>query len=242
LLVVALGVVPRLPLVLAANRDERHARPTSRAAWWPDRPTMLAGRDLAAGGTWLAMDRRGRVAAVTNIRDERRDAPRSRGSLVTEFVGGDAAAEHYAISAAASAAEFGAFHLLVFDGRELHYASDRAPPARIGPGVHALSNAPPGIVWPKVESARIGATKLLDDSDPVEGLFALLADRGSAGTSEERYRSAHFVIAEGYGTRCSTVVLIDAAGNATFAERTFDATGEIAGEVRETFMLRRSAS
>jgi uncharacterized protein with NRDE domain len=203
---------------------------------------MLAGRDLAAGGTWLALDRRGRIGAVTNIRDERRrDAPRSRGSLVAEFVGGDATAEHYAIGAAASAAEFGAFNLVVFDGRELYYASDRAPPARLGPGVHALSNAPPGTVWPKIESARSGATKLLGDSDPVEGLFTLLADRGSAGAPEERYRLAHFIIGDGYGTRCSTVVMIDAAGNAIFAERTFDATGQLAGEVRETFALSRSA-
>jgi len=239
LVVVALEAAGEWPFVLAANRDEQHARPTTRAAWWPDHPHVLAGRDLQAGGTWLAVDRRGRVAAVTNIRDgQRRLAPRSRGSLVAQFVAGDAGAADYARATTGDTAEFGAFHLLVFDGLELHYASNRAPSAKLGPGVHAYSNAAQGIEWPKVASARAGAARLLGARDPLEGWFELLAERGT-GPAEDRHRQAHFVVGDGYGTRCSTVLLVDGAGNAVFAERAFDAAGELTAEVRETFALRR---
>ena len=121
LIVVALGVAPRYPLVVAANRDEQHARPTRAAAWWSDAPHVVGGRDLQAGGTWLAMDRRGRFAAVTNIRDPNRPIGlRSRGSLVADFLVGTESAEGYASRAVALGAAFGAFHLLVYDGRELY--------------------------------------------------------------------------------------------------------------------------
>lgn len=239
LVVVALEAAGEWPFILAANRDERHSRPSTRAAWWSDPPHVLAGRDLQAGGTWLAVDIRGRVAAVTNIRDtERQGALRSRGTLVAEFVAGEAVAADYVRATAGDAAQFGAFHLLVFDGLELHYASNRAPTAKLGPGVHAYSNAPHGIEWPKVASARAGAARLLGARDPLAGWFELLAERG-AGPAEDRHRHAHFVVGDGYGTRCSTVLLVDRDGHAVFAERSFDAAGALTGEVRETFVLRR---
>src|SRR5262245_51229901 len=95
LIVVGLDAAARYPFVVAANRDEQHARPTQSAAWWPQR--VLGGRDLAAGGTWLAVDARGRFAAVTNIRDAQRPVGlRSRGSLVAEFLLGREPAASYA--------------------------------------------------------------------------------------------------------------------------------------------------
>ena len=93
LIVVAIGAAPAYPLIVAANRDERHARPAAPAEWWPDPPHVLGGRDLEAGGTWLAVDRRARFAAVTNIRDpDRRPGLRSRGSLVVDYLAGGASA------------------------------------------------------------------------------------------------------------------------------------------------------
>jgi uncharacterized protein with NRDE domain len=240
LIVVALGASPRYPLVVAANRDEQHARPTARAAWWHTPPGVFGGRDLLAGGTWLAADRRGRFAAVTNVRDPlRRPAPRSRGALVAEFLAGDEPAHGYAARVAASGADYGAFNLLVYDGRSLAFASNRAPPAALGPGLHAFSNAPAGEGWPKTATALAGVERLLDDPAPLEPLLALLADRNGAGTPEETYRRAHFVVSPEYGTRASTVVLVDAAGRLTFVERSFDADGRSLGEVRESFALRR---
>jgi uncharacterized protein with NRDE domain len=240
LIVVGLGAAARYPLVVAANRDEQHARPTLTAAWWPHAPHVLGGRDLSAGGTWLAVDDAGRFAAVTNIRDPHRPlALRSRGSLVADFLAGSDAAADYAARVTRDGAAFGAFNLLLFDGRELHFASNRAPPAKLGQGLHAFSNAPPGVEWPKTESALRGAEPLLAQDTLVEPLFALLAKRGATNEPALRYERAHFLVGPAYGTRCSTVVLIAADGRVTFVERSFDAAGVLAGEVRQSFTLAR---
>lgn len=238
LVVFGVEVSRRYPLLIAANRDEQHARPAAAAAWWPDRPQMLAGRDLTAGGTWLAVDRRGRIAAVTNIRDGKQGAaPRSRGALVSEFVSGNASAEDYATHAAREGAQYRAYNLLLFDGLKLHYASNRAAPTSLGAGLHAFTNAPRGAEWPKLKSARAAVLRVAAHEAPIEPLFAVLAEQGVAGPAEERYRSAHFVVGPTYGTRCSTVVLIDSAGQATLVERTFDVQGRRIGEVRESFTV-----
>jgi uncharacterized protein with NRDE domain len=239
LVVVAHAAAARYRFVIAANRDEVHARPTRPAGWWPEAPGLLGGRDLLAGGTWLGVDKRGRIAAVTNVRDGTpRKAPRSRGALVTDYLGRDESAASLAAQVAAAGAGFAAFNLLLLDGAELRYASNRAPAARLAPGVHALSNAPLGVDWPKTATAKDGVTRLLDSADPLEGLFELLATRSTADSAEERYRSAHFVTGPVYGTRCSTVILIDGRGTLTFAERSFDAGGSRTGEVRETFAVK----
>jgi uncharacterized protein with NRDE domain len=241
LIVVALGAAPRHPLIVAANRDEQHTRPTAGASWWAESPCVLGGRDLQAGGTWLGLDRAGRFAAVTNIREPSRPlASRSRGTLVAGFLEGRGSAAEHAARAARDGAAFGPFNLFVYDGRELWFASNRAAAARLGPGLHSFSNAPAGVDWPKTASARAGVELLLADPSPIEPLFELLAERDESGSTEQRYRRAHFVVGPAYGTRCSTVVLVDAAGRATFAERSFDAAGRRANEVRETFEIERS--
>jgi uncharacterized protein with NRDE domain len=240
LIVVALDATPRYPLIVAANRDEMHARPTAKAAWWLDRPRVLGGRDLEAGGSWLALNRSGRFAAVTNIREAERPVGKSsRGSLVAEFVTDSAPAQVHAARAVRDGAAFGPFNLFLYDGRELWFASNRAAATRLASGTHSFSNAPPGVEWPKTVSARAGAERLLSHPAPLEPLFALLAERHELGHAEQRYQRAHFVVGPVYGTRCSTVVLVDAAGRATFAERSLDAAGHPVAEVRETFELER---
>jgi uncharacterized protein with NRDE domain len=242
LIVVGVGAVPRYPLIVAANRDEQHARPAARAAWWPELSHVLAGRDLQAGGTWLGVDRRGRFAAVTNIRElERPVGLRSRGSLVIDYLANAGSAQRYAARAARDGAEFGPFNLLIGDAPELWFASNRAPPAKLSGGLHAFSNAPAGVEWPKTASARAGAERLLENPAPLEPLFALLAERDDSGSAEQRYQRAHFLVGPVYGTRCSTVVLVDAAGRMTFAERSFDAAGRFVGEVRESFEVERTS-
>jgi uncharacterized protein with NRDE domain len=243
LIVIALGVADRYPLLLAANRDERHTRPTQTAAWWPEQPDVFGGRDLLAGGTWLGADRRGRIAAVTNVRDrEQRAAPRSRGELAASYLASGEPAARYAQRLNTAAADYAAFNLLLFDGAELCYSSNRAPSRQLGVGVHALSNAPYGTAWPKTASARDGVQKLLQDAAPLEPLFGLLAERSAGEPAEGRYRSSHFVAGPVYGTRCSTVILLDADGTLTFVERSFDAAGRPVDEVRETFALEPRAT
>jgi uncharacterized protein with NRDE domain len=241
LIVIALGATPRYPLIVAANRDELHERPTASAAWWSDAPSLLGGRDLLAGGSWLALDRRGRIAAVTNIREhERRPGLRSRGALVTGYLGVDDPAAEYAARVVERGGDFGPFNLLLVDRGKLYYASNRAGAAQLGSGLHAFSNAPLGAEWPKVATARAGVERLLGHPEPLEPLFGLLAERSDAAAPEQRYRASHFLLGPRYGTRCSTVVLGHDDGNVTFAERSFDAAGRHSAEVRETFSVEPS--
>jgi uncharacterized protein with NRDE domain len=243
LVVAALGVSARYELLFAANRDERHARPSEAAHWWPDAPHVFGGRDLLAHGTWLAVDRSGRLAAVTNFRDaSAAAAPLSRGALVAEYLQGAREPAEFAAALDERRTEYGPFSLLLRERGALRVASNRAPPAELGAGVHALSNAAYGVEWPKVRSAREGMRRALETPNPVDALFALLAARAPATTPEERYMTSHFVEGPVYGTRSSTVIVIGRDSRLTFAERSFDASARITNEVLTTFALEPRAS
>jgi uncharacterized protein with NRDE domain len=236
LIVCATRVTERYPFVLAANRDERHERPTLPAAWWHDRPHVFGGRDLVAAGSWLAVDRTGRVAAVTNLPAGERPAPatHSRGALVADFVGSDRPLESMLAAAGAAGDAYGPFNLLLFHGDVLAYCSNRAPAAlRFAPGIHAVGNAPLHTDWPKLRTARSGMQTALYTADPAAALFDLLATRAREAPAEGRYTSSLFITGPRYGTRSSTVILLDADGHLTFAERSFDAAGRLIGEVHE---------
>ena len=232
---------PDFPLILAGNRDERHARASAAAGFWADAPQVLAGRDLEAGGTWLGMTSSGRVAVVTNYREglNPAKAPRSRGALTAEFLTGAASPQAYMETLRPHAGEYGAFSLICGDGDSLWYFSNRGgDPAPVTPGIHALSNHLLDTPWPKVQAAKAGLKRLLDSGAvTTEALFRMLADRTPApldavlpdtgiGPELERKVSPAFVQDPVYGTRCSTLLLRESQGGARFAERRFDARGE----------------
>jgi uncharacterized protein with NRDE domain len=82
---------PEYRLILAANRDEFHARPTQAALWWNDTPDIFAGRDLEKTGTWMGVTRDGKFSALTNFRDpaQRKSNAPSRGLLVSDYFRGE---------------------------------------------------------------------------------------------------------------------------------------------------------
>lgn len=245
LLLLAWRAHPDYPLILAGNRDERHARASAPAALWTDAPEILAGRDLEAGGTWLGTRLSGRFAVVTNYRDglNPRRAPRSRGELAAGFLAGELEPAGYLRSVQAHAGEYGAFSLICGDRNSLWYFSNRGgAPREIEPGIHGLSNHLLDTPWPKVESGKARMRLLLEQGTPVgEPLFRLLADRTPAepgslpdtgiGAELERRVSAAFVADPVYGTRCSTLLHLRRDGGLLFSERRFDAAG-IAEETR----------
>jgi uncharacterized protein with NRDE domain len=226
------------PLIVAANRDESHERPTHRAGWWADAP-IFGGRDAVAGGTWLGIGRDFRLAAVTNVRDHdvRAAAPaaESRGLLVSRFLSERQSAERFATALPSSA--YGPFNLLLFDGADLHYSSNRARPERLGPGVHALSNAVPGEQWPKVDRARDVLEAVLEEPDPTETLFALLRESGPPVGGFDEQQVSLFQRHPVWGTRSSTVILVDNAGHTRFIERSFDDEGALIDEVAVEFSV-----
>lgn len=235
---------PDYPLIVMANRDEFYRRPTTPARFWPEAPHMLAGRDLAAGGTWLGVTRQGRFAALTNYRDPA--APvgeRSRGLLVSHFLQGQGSAWAYAQAVAAEGEYYGGFNLLLGTREELVVVSNRGmAPTRLQSGVHGLSNHLLDTPWPKVEKAKAGLASALAQPAP-ESLLALLADDRQAedaalpdtgvGLAMERMLSPLFIRSPQYGTRAATVLLLGHE-RVQFTEQTFDGNG--VGE-RSTFVF-----
>jgi uncharacterized protein with NRDE domain len=156
LLLLAFNVTPDRPWLLLGNRDEFHGRASAPAQAWIDAPDVVGGRDLEAGGTWLALHRNGRFAAVTNVRNgQPRRGPRSRGELVAGFVRGIDTPSYYAAAIARHSDEYGPFNLIVGDRRAAAGASSALPQSwAFGRGLHVLSNGPPGADWPKVRRLR----------------------------------------------------------------------------------------
>lgn len=236
----AAGVCDAFPLVAAANRDESHRRPTAAADWWTEPSGILGGRDLEAGGSWLAVDRRGRLAAVTNRPSpEGRTFSGSRGHLVSDYLAAPDSAEAFCEERARGPAEYGPYNLLLFDGEGLFHAANRSGAQRLAAGIHVLSNAPLGTSWPKTEFAASRLAAILDEEpgrdDLTRRLFELLktrAPRNPGADGKELHWRARtvFVTDPRYGTRSSTVVLLSRDGELTFAERRFGADGRQYGE------------
>lgn len=237
LLLVAVGFPPGYRLVLAANRDEYFDRPTAPAAFWPEAPHLLAGRDLKAGGTWLGITHGGRLAAVTNYRDPASHKARapSRGELPLRFLTGVARAADFMAALQPTADRYNGFNLVAGDDRALFWFSNRAAKLqKLSRGVHGISNHLLDTPWPKVEKSKaaFGALLRRDKMPPSESFFRLLNDRGPAdpadlpdtgvGDQWERILSPIFITSPTYGTRSSTLIFIDADGRISFLERTYD--------------------
>lgn len=242
LVAVAWSASPRFRLVVAANRDEWRARPTAPADAWPEHPELLAGRDLAAGGTWMGVTRAGRFAAVTNFRDpsEVRAGAASRGTLVLDALLGPDAPAAFLERLAARASAYHGFNLLLGDATSLLCLGSRDGRLRaVEPGVHALSNHLLDEPWPKVRRARAAMTRALAAADPFVPLLEMLSDREGAPDAElpdtgvgldwERRLAPPLIVGADYGTRSSTVLTITHDGAVRFEEHTRGPDGEVTG-------------
>lgn len=240
-----------MPLVVASNRDEWRDRPAQPAHWWPDRPQILAGRDLKARGTWMGVSANGRFAAVTNFRDpsDKRSTARSRGELVTDFLAGSDSAARFMSNLSARDHEYNGFNLLVSDRVSLLYFGSREGQVHaLAPGVYGLSNHLLDEPWPKVTMARGEMQAALDDADPAPRLFDMLSQQDVAadlqlphtgvGMEWERRLSAALITGADYGTRASTVLTMLADGETVLEERSRDAHGHVTHTARWAFTIR----
>lgn len=249
LILLAYDCHPEYPLVFAGNRDEFYGRPTATAAFWDDAPHVLGGRDLKSGGTWLGVTRRGHWATVTNVRDQtphREEAP-SRGQLVADYLRREPSPETYLNALADWADEYNGFNLLVGTPDTVGYFSNRnGSPRTVEPGVHGMSNAQLDDPWPKVKRGTSKLSAMLEEGISPERLLDVLDDRRPApdeelpdtglGRNTERMLSPPFIEGDEYGTRSSTVLLMERTGAVTFVERTFE-RGSSAGTCRFSFQL-----
>ena len=229
---IALSAHPRWRLTLAANRDEFHARPTAALARWVEDDQVIAGRDLQSGGTWLGVSEAGRIALVTNVRNPEGPQPdkASRGALVADWLTGEG---EFADSTKADLTRFNPFNLLIADKRGAHFLTNQPQPNAhmLPPGLHSLSNGMAGEAWPRKDRLEAALSGWLSrEGMHPEALLEMLRDE----TAMEA-ENPLFIRAPVYGTRCSTVIAIDAAGRGVITERRFDAEGVVAGETRLGF-------
>ena len=226
------------PLIMAANRDEFYDRPSLPADFWPDRPDILGGRDLKEGGTWLGITKKGRLAALTNYRDPlsvKANAP-SRGWLVKGFLTGDDRPGDYLEGLQKEAPRYNGFSLILGDDSGLYYFSNRGDGGvrQLSPGIHGLSNHLLDTPWPKVKKAGENFRRVLEGKGrpQSEDLFELLTDSSCSedcdlpdtgiGLEWERILSSVFIASPVYGTRSSTVLMIDRFGRVLFEDRQFN--------------------
>jgi uncharacterized protein with NRDE domain len=227
------------PLLLLSNRDEFYDRPALPLHWWEGEGTgVLAGKDLQAGGTWLGVNRSGRLAAITNYRTPvpaRTNTP-SRGELVAGFLLGSMSAQDYLQALRHKAQDYNPFNLLVFDGQQLlGLESRQARIVTLKPGMGAVSNADFHTPWPKLTRLQAGLHTHVQAGDTrADRVFALLHDPTLASDDAlpqtgvpvalERALSATFIATPGYGTRACSVVHIHEHA-VEFTEQSFGPAG-----------------
>jgi uncharacterized protein with NRDE domain len=253
LILVAWRAHPDYPLVVAANRDEYHARPAAPASWWPD-PPILAGRDLVAGGTWLAVTRDARFAALTNFRDPAQvlHQATTRGAIVPQTLNRAEPVTTRLAQLQREAGSYNGFNLIFSDGEQLAVFESVAATGRVlTAGVYGLSNHVLDTPWPKVSAAKAALGTALTRLPDEQPLLELLRDERQADDAQlprtgvsvewERLLSSAFIRAPNYGTRCSTLLLLDHAGMVHWREWSWDATGASAGQVRFAFQRTQTS-
>jgi uncharacterized protein with NRDE domain len=252
ILFIAVKQHPKFPLIIAANRDEFHARPTKPTHFWQDHPHILAGRDLSANGTWMGVNKSGDIAALTNIRapgKERKNAI-SRGALVADFIKDSPQHADYLATLQNTHAQYNGYNLLFGNLQKLHvYNNFENTTYDLEKGVYGLSNASLNSPWPKLDAGRSALADYCQHADILnfEHLFELLRNNEPAHDDDlpdtgipkdwEKMLSSIFIKSEEYGTRSSTILLIDNEQKVYWEERTFDANAHLTGTTVEEFSI-----
>jgi uncharacterized protein with NRDE domain len=241
LIVFAWHVLPGVPIIAAANRDEFYDRPATPAGPWPGHPHVIAGRDLLFGGSWMGVTTMGangpKFAALTNIRGpaERRGNAPTRGDLVADFLTGALSAPDYLEQVKARGDVYNGYNLVLGDRDALYWYSNRGEldPRNgqpLDPGrIYGISNGLLDAPWPKVLRTKAQFASLLCQSAPEDAYFEMLADTTRAPDLRlpetgmpievERMLSPVCIESPGYGTRTSTVVKLYREGEPELHER-----------------------
>jgi len=238
----------KYPLVITSNRDEFFSRPTQTAGFrkmGDESASVLAGKDLVQGGTWLGISENGRFAAVTNVRDpnENTNAAKSRGFLTSDFLNSDIAAKDYLNELIPTLDLYAGFNLLLGDRQELFYLNSQDRKIQqLEPGIYGLSNGKLDSPWPKVDRGKQQLKGLLEQCEDVEldNLINIMTDKEIAPDQQlpttgvpvelERLLSASFICntERGYGTRCSTAIVVGTDGAARFSEQNYNEDATVA--------------
>lgn len=251
ILFAAVNQHPDYPLIIAANRDEFHRRPAAPSEFWESYPDLLAGQDLEAKGTWMGVTRNGRIAALTNIRDkEQRPDARTRGELVVNALTQPDSAE-FEQTLRDNRNQYNGFNLLYGHLTNLTvYNNAQNSFFSLSKGVHGLSNADIHTPWPKVTRGMNALTQYISTHQPIskDKLFAILRDDVKAedqhlpetgiGYEWEKMLSSIFIMSPDYGTRTSTLLLIDSLKRCHWQERTYSPQGTVTDTRKFSFQVQ----
>ena len=247
-LFVANKVCKQYPLIIIANRDEFHRRPTAKLARWPD-STITAGQDLEANGTWLGVSQSGKIAALTNVRGSQflKPSAPTRGELVTQYLNYQDSDDNFGQQLQQRAQQYSGFNLLYGTQQQLfafNNIQNKIEP--LNKGFHGLSNAALNDNWPKVQRGVSQLETYLDHNESVQAseLVTLMKNVEPApdlqlpntgvGIELERFLSPIFIVGDDYGTRCSSILLFDQQQRLTFVEYSYDKNGDISDCVEIT--------
>ena len=231
------------PLIMLSNRDEFYQRPTRKAHFWVNRPDIFGGVDLHAGGTWLAVNKNGRLAAITNFRELDSSGERSRGELTSGFLTSNLSAQAFLKQVHERHSLYAGFNLLLADESGIWYYSNRENVIRqLEPGLYGLSNGLLNTPWPKVRRLKKHLQKAINDGEiNPKHLVSLLHDTHRPPDDQipdtgvdpvwERMLSPCFIHSPVYGTRNSVALILDRFGNLGWHEKRYDAEGEVRANV-----------
>lgn len=253
LLLIANNSHPNYKLIIGANRDEFYNRPTEQAHFWEDKLNILAGRDLQARGTWLGISETGKIAALTNFREglKQKDNAPTRGLLTVNYLKDFLKPADYLSKIKSISNEYNGFNLVLGEIENLYYFSNkRNLVEKLETGVYGLSNGLLDSNWPKVLESRIKFQEIIKKTDLLtDDVFKILSDRSivedeflpDTGIPKEieKILSAVFIKTEKYGTRCSTVVMVDSSNKVQFVERTFNPENDKFSQVEYNFKLEK---
>ena len=208
------------PTIIAANRDERLDRVWDPpAAWWPDRPGVVGGRDRTAGGTWMAVNGTGVFAAVLNRPGSLGPAPgkRSRGELPLLALESDSAAAAARRLTALPADEWRPFNLLVADRRTASFlrgtGAGRPEAVPLPAGISMVTAHDPNDMASPRTRRHLPRFRTADPPAPDRNDWtsweALLADDGYEESVAEALRVPPV---GGFGTVCASLLAIGADG------------------------------
>ncbi len=231
------------PLIVLANRDEFYKRPTQTAHYWENSPHILAGKDLDGGGTWMGITKNGYISMLTNYRDVANIKPNAptRGKLVSDYLQGEFSPKEYLLALSKTGSTYNGYSLITGSFNDpWYYSNYEKKIAQLGTGLYGLSNALLDSKWPKIEAGKAALTPLiLKKKIDKEALFNLMTNPDLAENNQlpqtglpiekERAISSMFINIEGYGTRCTTLILVDKNGKVDFTERQYEnglATGK----------------
>ncbi len=233
----AINQHPKYPVIICANRDEFHARPTQSMHWWSN-DEVLAGKDLQAGGTWLGLNRQGRFSALTNFRQPHLidKNKQSRGDLVLQALAKQD--DEMAQLLTTTSNQYNGFNLVFGELNNLTCFDNVSQKHQaLRSGFHSLCNGALDDIWPKMALGQTNlASAINDKSLDINQLFTLMKSDQQAQTehlpqtgvplSWEQLLSSIFIVSPEYGTRTTNIITLDNEGNVDVYDQSYNDQGE----------------